>query len=141
MNSRRSFIKNIGAVGLCACTIGIASSLTGCSSAAQVQGKTVKNKVIVTKESVGESKGVVVSTDLVAQPLYLYIKSQEEITCVLMLCTHNDCQLNSAGPILECPCHGSEFNLKGTRLSGPADRNLKEFKVVATATQYEIHIA
>ena len=32
------------------------------------------------------------------------------------------------GGIYTCPCHGSEFSVKGKVLEGPADKDLKIFK-------------
>jgi len=46
-------------------------------------------------------------------------------------CTHLGCRVNyrlELG-IIECPCHQSQFSPEGTRLAGPAQRNLATFPV------------
>jgi cytochrome b6-f complex iron-sulfur subunit len=48
-------------------------------------------------------------------------------TSALLKCTHQGCELNVGGGIYTCPCHGSEFTIKGEVLEGPADQNLKTY--------------
>ena len=42
-------------------------------------------------------------------------------------CTHLGCRINKAdGDKLVCPCHGSEFDIKGNALKGPANKALQK---------------
>lgn len=42
-------------------------------------------------------------------------------------CTHLGCTINKMeNERLVCPCHGSEYNLNGVPLKGPAYKNLKK---------------
>ncbi len=45
-------------------------------------------------------------------------------------CTHAGCRIGkSTGEVLQCSCHGSQFEVKsGKPLKGPALRNLEEFE-------------
>ena len=45
------------------------------------------------------------------------------------ICTHEGCTVQPAGKELDCPCHGSVFDLKGAVLNGPAQRPLRVVKV------------
>ncbi|HEY0167587.1 MAG TPA: Rieske (2Fe-2S) protein [Jatrophihabitans sp.] len=45
------------------------------------------------------------------------------------ICTHQGCTVKPAGKELDCPCHGSAFDLKGAVLSGPARSPLGTVKV------------
>ena len=45
------------------------------------------------------------------------------------ICTHEGCTVRPAGKELDCPCHGSVFDLKGAVLKGPAQRPLRAVKV------------
>lgn len=45
------------------------------------------------------------------------------------ICTHEGCTVRPAGKELDCPCHGSIFDLKGAVLTGPAQRPLRVVKV------------
>ena len=46
-------------------------------------------------------------------------------------CTHLGCRVSFRQElaIIECPCHQSRFSIKGTRLSGPAQKDLATFSV------------
>lgn len=47
------------------------------------------------------------------------------------VCTHAGCNVAEVvGPSINCPCHGSRFNLDGTVANGPAKKPL-EAKAVA----------
>lgn len=52
------------------------------------------------------------------------------------ICTHQQCDMNGgSGQVdsggLRCDCHGSSFDARGTRLSGPASASLRHFRVTA----------
>jgi Rieske Fe-S protein len=40
------------------------------------------------------------------------------------VCTHQGCTVNQVAETINCPCHGSKFNLDGTVANGPASRPL-----------------
>ncbi len=47
-------------------------------------------------------------------------------------CSHADCVVNpfsSAANACICPCHGSRFGIDGSRISGPAPRNLDQYNL------------
>ena len=47
------------------------------------------------------------------------------------ICTHQNCTVayNSSAKILPCYCHGSEYDLTGKVIRGPAQRNLTKYNV------------
>lgn len=53
----------------------------------------------------------------------------EGIAAIYKICTHLGCIYfwNEASKIFACPCHGSQFQLDGTWIAGPAPRNLDRF--------------
>jgi cytochrome b6-f complex iron-sulfur subunit len=52
------------------------------------------------------------------------------------ICTHQGCTVgyNPTAGDLECPCHGSVYNLSGNVLVGPAPSPLRSFTVSQTGT-------
>ncbi|WP_090943814.1 ubiquinol-cytochrome c reductase iron-sulfur subunit [Nonomuraea jiangxiensis] len=45
-------------------------------------------------------------------------------------CTHQGCTVdNVSGGMINCPCHGSMFNLDGTVMGGPATRPLPQVQI------------
>jgi Rieske Fe-S protein len=61
----------------------------------------------------------------------LFIReSQESIRSLDPTCTHNKCQVayNADKNTIDCPCHGSRYDLEGNVLQGPAPEPLKSFE-------------
>jgi Rieske Fe-S protein len=64
--------------------------------------------------------GVIVGDVVVTQPTAGTFKGFSS------KCTHKGCAVNKvADGTIDCPCHGSKFNLDGTVAKGPADRPLE----------------
>ncbi len=58
---------------------------------------------------------------------FIVNKSDDEIDIFSSKCTHLGCKINKEenGKLL-CPCHGSEYDLTGKVLRGPADKALNK---------------
>ena len=133
---RRKFIKSC-----CYTVVGlpiITSALQSCgASIYYATTNNVANKIIVAKTEfwkVSENKKtkrpfVLVKTDDSEFPICLYKIEEEKYIAALLKCTHRGCELNVGGGIYSCPCHGSEFSITGKVLEGPADEDLKTFKI------------
>lgn len=57
-----------------------------------------------------------------------YVLRQDDgsFETVSPVCTHQGCTVQIAGRFLECPCHGSIYDLRGTVVRGPAERPLRK---------------
>ncbi|HUG43937.1 MAG TPA: Rieske 2Fe-2S domain-containing protein [Acidobacteriota bacterium] len=53
----------------------------------------------------------------------------EGVYAVSTVCTHLGCIVKAAPGVLDCPCHGSRFDLQGTVLRGPAPSPLPWLEV------------
>ena len=55
--------------------------------------------------------------------------AQDSIRALSSACTHKQCQTaySPDSHEIECPCHGSAFDLTGKVLKGPADTPLKKY--------------
>ena len=64
--------------------------------------------------------GVIVGDVVVTQP------AAGEFKGFSAKCTHKGCAVNKvADGTIDCPCHGSKFNLDGSVAKGPADKPLE----------------
>lgn len=80
----------------------------------------------------GEAGGVVATADVpvgsgVILPDASVVVTQPtegDIRVLSISCTHTGCAVTGISDTITCPCHGSQFDLTGTVLSGPASAPL-----------------
>ena len=67
--------------------------------------------------------------DVDKKGLLLYRESEITVKAYSRECAHLKC---TVGPFIDgvstCPCHGSQYNLSGARIAGPARRGLHQYK-------------
>ena len=74
---------------------------------------------------------------------YIVVHQNETTTVLSSHCTHLGCKINKLqNGRLACPCHGSEYDLDGKVLKGPAYKNLEKLpsKISHDGTQIEIEV-
>jgi Rieske Fe-S protein len=77
-------------------------------------------KAIAKTADVPVGSGVIVDEIVVTQPSAGVFKGFSA------KCTHKGCMVDKiADGTIDCPCHGSKFNLDGTVANGPADKPLE----------------
>ncbi|MBA4056806.1 MAG: Rieske Fe-S protein [Marivirga sp.] len=116
----------------------IAPLFTGCKSTTYyTKGNLESNGISVFKSDftyVNNNQSsirqyLIVRNDAMEFPIYLYRFSDNEYSALLMQCSHQGNELQASGDYLHCSAHGSEFNNKGVVAQGPAEKNLRTFKV------------
>jgi len=130
---RRDFIKQCSV--LCAGGIGVTFLMESCGSVHYALNSVETNKIKIQKSEFldqknKERKFVVVKNDKLQFPVGLYL-NKGKYTALYMQCTHQGCELHANKTSLVCPCHGSEFSTEGKVQSAPADKDLKQFKVIS----------
>lgn len=132
---RRKFIKSC-----CYTTLGITiggSILQSCGSIYYASVSRNANGLVVKKSEFWEVKKdkkverpfVLIKPEGSEFPICVYNIKDGTYVASLLKCTHRACELNVGGGIYSCPCHGSEFSVSGKVLEGPAEVDLKTFKI------------
>lgn len=63
-------------------------------------------------------------------PILIARVSEGSFTALSTRCTHQGCEVNPpASGSIQCPCHGSRFNLDGSVINGPASSPLRSYQV------------
>lgn len=127
MKSRRTFLK-IGMIGIASFFVFVWNKLTlnyiESSSKKQVNFPMPQNKLVSFLNG------------------YIVIRQNNNTRVLSAHCTHLGCKINrTENDLLVCPCHGSEYDLSGKVVKGPAYKNLDEvpFKISSDGAQLEIN--
>lgn len=103
------------------------------------------NKMTLTQKNQNKRRKLTYPFDRNKQVTFLedfvIINSANETQVFLAHCTHLGCKINQiVNGKLVCPCHGSEYNLKGQVLKGPAYKNLQALHSVISEDGNHIEI-
>lgn len=73
-------------------------------------------------------------------PILIVRESAYQYHSLSLMCTHEGCPVNSTpvNGILRCPCHGSQFNLEGHVLQGPAEFPLGRYNSEYDAKRHRL---
>jgi Rieske Fe-S protein len=75
-----------------------------------------------------------VAAKLDGAPVVVSQQTAGAVSAFSAICTHMGCTVNTGGPQLHCPCHGSVYNaFTGAVLQGPAPKPLRPVAVKVTA--------
>jgi Rieske Fe-S protein len=100
-------------------TAGDSSTAAGESSTAAPTSGSHAAKAIAKTADVPVGSGIIVDKVVVTQPSAGVFKGFSST------CTHAGCEVNKiADGTIDCPCHGSKFNLDGSVAHGPAAKPL-----------------
>jgi Rieske Fe-S protein len=123
---RRSFITNIGQTAAFVCG-GVL--LNACSKSPSAPSTKLPFSLDLNTDlqTVGSSviNGNIIVVRVGADDV------SESFDALSLVCTHQGCAINyqEANQVLFCPCHGSEFDLNGNVLRGPAAIPLAKYTV------------
>ena len=136
---RKEFLKRCVAL-----TAGLACmdlALIGCAPLPFVEYMMEGEQAVVKKADFGEEGFVLLEIETLPAPVYVTQVEPDAYAAVLLRCTHRGCKVQPAGDILECPCHGSRYSTTGTRIKGPAPRNLRRYSITTDAEHVRIALS
>ncbi|MDB4991456.1 MAG: Chitinase [Myxococcaceae bacterium] len=125
MSSRRLFLK-------CLVTCAAASTSAACGASARSgAGSSASGDA-----PAGNISGLPVSAILLVPEIEACVlRDAAGIYAMTLVCTHEGCDIALEGSVsaagIICHCHGSQFDLNGTVLVGPANEDLQHFLVSA----------
>jgi cytochrome b6-f complex iron-sulfur subunit len=83
---------------------------------------------------------VVVESPTLQFPIAVYRHSEKKYSALWTECTHQNCEVKPHDTLLTCPCHGSEYDISGGVLEGPAESALKSFQVSSDNETVYVHL-
>jgi Rieske Fe-S protein len=112
----------VGLIGLVVAACSTTKKESAASSTVEATSATTASpvapaapKVIAKTAQVPVGSGVIIDDIVITQP------TQGVFNGLSAICTHQGCKLDKvADGTIDCPCHGSKFNLDGTVANGPA---------------------
>lgn len=118
---RKTVIAGLGvgaaAVTLAACSSGPDSGSDSDSSSGS--GSPTPGEPLASTTDVPVGLGVIVGDVVITQPV------EGEFTGLSAVCTHSGCLVNEiVDGTINCPCHGSKYDLEGQVVNGPATKPL-----------------
>jgi cytochrome b6-f complex iron-sulfur subunit len=130
MADRITFLKQAGALTLLGCCGGLTALLEGCKTTS-IKFEVTEKQIKVERASVDAAKNgyVILRDDRIAFPICISRDENGTYTAIPLVCTHKGCELDAAGTRLVCPCHGSEFSIRGEVLSSPAEVDIARFPI------------
>jgi thiosulfate dehydrogenase [quinone] large subunit len=135
---RREFVQRLPVV---ASTVlaGVGSvSLASCAGIPYVTPRPRAGGLAVDGVTLGDGGAAFLRAPTLERPIFLRLTSDGDAVALLASCTHRGCQPEPVGDRLICPCHGSEFDLTGDVLQGPADRPLTRYEVTREGDEYVV---
>lgn len=140
--SRRDFLKKLGLFMGGLTILGSTSFIAGCSNANStptgIQPGNPAASVTVDVSSL-KTNGSFLVTNVVdpnGATIIIYRSNATSFEAHSMQCTHQGCEIGTpdSNAVMNCPCHGAQFDVHGNVLSGPANQNLTAYATTFDAT-------
>lgn len=134
MMTRKEFLRGVLSAGAAAAFLPFSVLLEGCAVSSQTLRVSAKeNRVRLALSELpklSEPGGFVkVYPFGFAHPIVLFQDTSGELFAISTTCTHAGCEVRKTKSKFECPCHGSQYDLSGKVIRGPAPAALTRFPV------------
>lgn len=132
--TRKEFLKAAGAAVAATTFVPVTVFFGGCAAHSQTLRVAAKeNRVrlaLAEMPKLSEPGGYVkVYPFGFAHPIVIFEHSSGGVFAISTTCTHAGCEVRKTKAKFECPCHGSQYDLAGQVIRGPAPAALTRFPV------------
>lgn len=107
---------------------GISGMATSCSSYSVFKTKAVEGKIRIPLSEFTIDTDKIIRTPEIAFDILVRKQTDGSYKALIMRCTHQDWALNPGKKSIHCTLHGSQFDLDGKVLNGPAEKPLQTLK-------------
>ncbi len=142
--SRRALLQGIGvaAAGLVVLGTGCVSQgsdLPSATTATCTTGGTCIDTANPANAALQSTDGAML-VDIGSDTVMVIRASSTQVLALSAICTHSGCSMNylAGQHLLDCPCHGSQFDEQGRVVQGPARQSLKVYTATLTGTMITI---
>ena len=150
-SARREFLKHFGSA-LAGITIvgSLAPLLESCYGNSSTStdtgsgGDAGKMKTVDVSTLTTDKTAIATTAPVTGRPLLVIRLSATSYETLLMICKHMGCEPPSLafnGTQINCSCHGSQYDINGTVIHGPATSNLTSFSTSFDATAKSVTIS
>lgn len=142
MSTRRDFIKTLGS----ALAVTTASKLlTGCAAGlATYRGELQDEAITIPKTealALAAPNGIMmVSAKHLPVAIVVRRLADNSLAAVSTVCTHAGCEVRVLPDAFQCPCHGSEYDVTGEVIEGPAAKALQKFAITENQDMITIKV-
>lgn len=133
--TRRSFLAVPGALAA-------GLTLSACATTATYRTAIRGGRLAIEFENFPElakpGGGILLSAPGLDGPVLLINLDGTSFRALSGVCTHLGCNVRPSGRFLQCPCHGSTYDLEGQVTRGPAEQPLRMFETLTSNDKVEV---
>lgn len=134
-HSRRDFLKIAGGIWGALCAAPVLGMILQYITPVSARGP-VRDTFLI-GQATDFAQGTVKIVRVGKDPVLLIHTSSGQFRALSARCTHLGCVVQyqeSPVPHFGCNCHGSQFDMNGTNIAGPAPRPLPPYRVTVSGT-------
>lgn len=141
--SRRTLLKGLGIAAAVLAVPGCmqaGSNLPSAASASCGQSLCIDLTNAANKDLTTVGGAMLLDTS--SDTIMVIRQSSSDVVALSAICTHSGCSMNfnASQQLLDCPCHGSQFDESGNVLRGPANRPLRVYQTSLDTTTNTITV-